>query len=65
MDGRATRLSDFPIHLGLGASAEIEPEFTGEMEWYAGSTDLDETTICRLSARRRDDLADDGAGRWR
>ena len=24
-----------PIHLGLGASAEIEPEFTGSMDWYA------------------------------
>lgn len=24
-----------PVHLGLGATAEIEPEFTGEMEWYA------------------------------
>lgn len=29
-----TRLSDHPIHLGLGATAEIEPEFTGAMEWY-------------------------------
>ena len=27
-------LSRRPIHLGLGASAEIEPEFTGEMAWY-------------------------------
>ena len=25
-----------PIHLGLGATAEVEPEFTGEMEWYGG-----------------------------
>ena len=23
-----------PLHLGLGATAEIEPRFTGEMEWY-------------------------------
>ncbi len=23
-----------PIHLGLGASAFVEPEFTGAMEWY-------------------------------
>ncbi len=23
-----------PVHLGLGATAEIEPEFTGEMSWY-------------------------------
>jgi mannose-6-phosphate isomerase-like protein (cupin superfamily) len=32
----ATRLSDHPIHLGLGATAQIEPQFTGAMEWYAG-----------------------------
>lgn len=25
-----------PIHLGLGATAETEPEFTGEMSWYEG-----------------------------
>ncbi len=31
-----TDLSRFPVHLGLGASAEQEPEFTGEIEWYAG-----------------------------
>ena len=23
-----------PIHLGLGASAYVEPEFTGDMSWY-------------------------------
>jgi mannose-6-phosphate isomerase-like protein (cupin superfamily) len=23
-----------PIHLGLGATAEVEPDFTGEMAWY-------------------------------
>ena len=23
-----------PLHLGLGATAEIEPLFTGEMDWY-------------------------------
>lgn len=28
-----------PIHLGLGANAEIEPEFTGDMSWYAGYVD--------------------------
>ena len=28
-------LSRFPIHLGRGASAVAEPEFTG-MEWYGG-----------------------------
>lgn len=25
-----------PIHLGLGATAVVEPEFTGAMEWYMG-----------------------------
>ena len=29
-----TRLSERPLHLGLGATAEIEPLFTGEMSWY-------------------------------
>ena len=30
------QLSTHPIHLGLGATAVVEPEFTGEMDWYAG-----------------------------
>ena len=29
------QLSKHPVHLGLGATACSEPEFTG-MEWYAG-----------------------------
>lgn len=29
-------LGDHPIHLGLGATAEVEPTFTGEMDWYVG-----------------------------
>lgn len=29
-------ISDRPLHLGLGATAEIEPPFTGEMDWYEG-----------------------------
>jgi quercetin dioxygenase-like cupin family protein len=29
-------LSKFPIHLGLGATAVVQPEFTGEMDWYQG-----------------------------
>ena len=24
-----------PVHLGLGASAEVEPLFTGSMDWYS------------------------------
>ena len=23
-----------PVHLGLGGTAEVEPEFTGNMDWY-------------------------------
>lgn len=29
-----TDIEKHPLHLGLGATAEIEPEFTGVMEWY-------------------------------
>lgn len=32
----ADRLSKHPVHLGLGATAVREPEFTGAMEWYEG-----------------------------
>lgn len=32
----AHRLDKNPVHLGLGATAEVEPAMTGEMEWYAG-----------------------------
>lgn len=33
-----TPIERFPIHLGLGAAAMAEPEFTG-MDWYAGYTE--------------------------
>jgi len=29
-----TRLTSNPVHLGLGATADIEPAFTGELSWY-------------------------------
>ena len=29
-----TNLRSHPLHLGLGATAVIEPEFTGKMDWY-------------------------------
>ncbi|MEO1081146.1 MAG: cupin [Pseudomonadota bacterium] len=32
----APRISDHPIHLGRGATAEVEPLFTGELAWYEG-----------------------------
>jgi quercetin dioxygenase-like cupin family protein len=32
-----------PIHLGLGATAEVEPAFTGDMDWYAGYSARHET----------------------
>lgn len=30
----ATDINSHPIHLGRGATAEIEPLFTGGLEWY-------------------------------
>lgn len=30
------KLSKNPVHLGLGATAEVEPEMTGDLSWYAG-----------------------------
>lgn len=27
-------LAQHPIHLGLGATSEVQPEFTGAMDWY-------------------------------
>lgn len=32
---RGMALATQPIHLGLGARAEIEPAFTGSIDWYA------------------------------
>jgi mannose-6-phosphate isomerase-like protein (cupin superfamily) len=45
-------LYDFPIHLGLGASAVAEPQFTG-IDWYEGydqrhHDDLDKGRIVSL-----------------
>jgi len=31
-----TNIETHPLHLGLGASAVVQPEFTGEMAWYEG-----------------------------
>ena len=50
MQGKS--LYDFPIHLGLGASAVAEPQFTG-LDWYEGydqrhHDDLDEGRIVSL-----------------
>jgi quercetin dioxygenase-like cupin family protein len=30
-----TNIAERPIHLGLGATAEIEPAFAGTMDWYS------------------------------
>ncbi|HLY06934.1 MAG TPA: hypothetical protein VKR31_14410 [Rhizomicrobium sp.] len=45
-----TNLSTHPVHLRLGASAEIEPEFTGDMAWYGayGARHSDDGTEGRL-----------------
>lgn len=32
----STDIVAHPIHLGLGATAEIEPLFTGDLDWFAG-----------------------------
>jgi quercetin dioxygenase-like cupin family protein len=32
----ATSLMVHPIHLGLGATAEVEPAFEGGLDWYTG-----------------------------
>jgi len=29
-------LSKYPINLGLGATAVVQPEFSGDMDWYVG-----------------------------
>jgi quercetin dioxygenase-like cupin family protein len=49
---RGKSLYDFPIHLGLGAKAVAEPQFTG-MDWYDGymerhGGDLDEGRLVSL-----------------
>ena len=36
MSETGTNLNTYPIHLGLGATAEVEPVFTGDMAWYGG-----------------------------
>lgn len=33
-----TNISKHPVHLGRAATAVIEPEFAGNMEWYQGYT---------------------------
>jgi mannose-6-phosphate isomerase-like protein (cupin superfamily) len=32
---KAISLETYPVHLGRGATAVIQPEFTGTMDWYA------------------------------
>ena len=33
---KANNISTHPIHLGAGATALAQPEFTGGMQWYEG-----------------------------
>ncbi len=33
---QAIDILTFPIHLGLGARSIVQPEFTGDMQWYEG-----------------------------
>ncbi len=39
MSDTAQNLTAHPIHLGLGATAEVEPLFTGDMAWYGDYTE--------------------------
>ncbi len=34
--GDPRSLNDNPVHLGLGATAVVQPEFVGGMQWYEG-----------------------------
>lgn len=36
MSESPNNLESHPLHLGLGATAEPQPLFTGEMDWYMG-----------------------------
>lgn len=36
MSDAPPNLRDHPLHLGLGATAVVQPQFTGEMDWYMG-----------------------------
>ena len=42
MSDTAHALTTYPIHLGLGATAEVEPVFTGDMSWYTAYTERHE-----------------------
>ena len=42
MNNSSHALPEHPIHLGLGATAEVEPLFTGDMDWYGGYTERHE-----------------------
>lgn len=48
--GGSFRLAEFPVHLGLGATAEREPRFTGDMAWYEayGQRHADDGVEARL-----------------
>ena len=35
MSNNGIQISRYPVHLGRGATAGSEPEFTGELAWYA------------------------------
>lgn len=35
----AYALAEFPVHLGRAGGAQVEPRFTGDMDWYAAYGD--------------------------
>jgi hypothetical protein len=36
---QGTNITKYPIHLGLGAKSLVQPEFTGDMQWYMAYSD--------------------------
>lgn len=51
----ATDINLHPIHLGRNATAEVEPEFTGDLQWYEayGSRHADDGVDGRLVSMYR------------
>jgi hypothetical protein len=39
----AIEISTHPIHLGLGARSIVQPEFTGDMQWYSAYSERNQS----------------------
>jgi mannose-6-phosphate isomerase-like protein (cupin superfamily) len=40
---QAIDISTYPIHLGLGARSIVQPEFTGDMQWYSAYSERNQS----------------------